>query len=229
MTATVNSEQVELIHVNSHLDAWDRDYRSRGRLWGGGAKNLPELPRGSRVLELGCGDGKTLAAMQGRGWDVTALDISIEALRLSRSALGTEVSLLLADARHLPFRGESFDAVFAFHVTGHVLLAGRETISREASRVLRPGGRLFLREFGTEDMRAGRGDEVEPGTFQRGSGVITHYFTEGEVANLFRDLRPLSLQTRRWKMRVKGEDLWRCEVEAVFFKSLSPGSRSGQE
>jgi SAM-dependent methyltransferase len=219
MTATVNSVQAALVPVNSHLNAWDKDYRSRGRLWGGGAKNLPELPEGSRVLELGCGDGKTLAAMQGRGWDVTAIDISPEALRLSRSAQGTGVSLLLADARHLPFKGESFDAVFAFHVTGHVLQAGRELIAREVGRVLRPGGRLFFREFGAEDMRAGRGEEVEPGTFRRGSGVITHYFTEEEAAGLFCHLTALSLQTRGWKMKVNGEDFWRCEVEAVFFKS----------
>lgn len=205
--------------MNSHLNAWDRDYRSRGRLWGGGAKNLPDLPGGSEVLELGCGDGKTLAAMQGRSWDITALDLSPEALRLSRSTLGTEVSLLQADARLLPFKSESFDAVFAFHVTGHVLQAGRELIAREALRVLSPGGKLIFREFGAEDMRAGKGEEVEPGTFQRGGGVITHYFTEDEVASLFRDLLPLSLQTRRWKMRVKGEDFWRSEVEAVFLKS----------
>jgi ubiquinone/menaquinone biosynthesis C-methylase UbiE len=217
--ATVNSVQAALVPVNSHLDAWDRDYRSRGRLWGGGAKNLPELPEGSRVLELGCGDGKTLAAMQGRFWDVTAIDISPEALRLSRSAIGAEVNLLLADARRLPFKGESFDAVFAFHVTGHVLQAGREQIAREVGRVLRHGGRHFFREFGAKDMRAGRGEEVEPGTFRRGGGVITHYFTEEEVANLFRDLEVQSLQTIRWKMRIKGEDFWRSEVEAVFLKS----------
>ena len=157
--------------MDPHLNAWDRDYRNRGRLWGGGAKNLPELYEGSVVLELGCGDGKTLAAMQGRSWDVTAIDISSEALRLSHSALGTEVNLLLADARHLPFKGESFDAVFAFHVTGHVLQAEREQIAREVGQVLRPRGRLFFREFGAEDMRAGRGEEVEPGTFRRGGGV----------------------------------------------------------
>jgi SAM-dependent methyltransferase len=219
MIATVNSVQAALVPVNSHMDAWDKDYRSRGRLWGGGAKNLPKLPEGSRVLELGCGDGKTLAAMQGRGWDVTAIDISPEALRLSRSALGAEVSLFLADARLLPFKGESFDAVFALHVTGHVLQAGRELIAREVGQVLRHGGRLFFREFGAEDMRAGRGEEVEPGTFRRGGGVITHYFTEEEVANLFRDLKLQSLQTRKWKMRIKGEDFWRSEVEAVFLKS----------
>ncbi len=208
-----------LLSVNSHPDAWDKDYHSRGRLWGGCAKNLPDLADGSIVLELGCGDGKTLAAMQGRSWNVTALDISPEAMRLSGSALRSDVSFILADARHLPFKDESFDGVFAFHVTGHMLQAGRERIASEAWRVLRSEGKLFFREFGTEDMRSGRGKEAEPGTFERGSGVITHYFTEGEVASLFRDLLPLSLQTRKWKMRIKGEDFWRSEVEAVFIKN----------
>jgi MPBQ/MSBQ methyltransferase len=206
-------------YVDSHLNAWDKDYRIRGRLWGGGIKNLPELAAGSRVLELGCGDGKTLAAMQDRGWRVTGLDSSPEALRLSSSSLGIEANLLLADARRLPFKSKSFDAVFAFHVIGHLSQAGRETAASEAARVLRSGGMIFFREFGAEDMRAGRGEEVEPGTFRRGGGVITHYFTEHEAANLFCDLTALSLQTRRWKMRVKGEDFGRCEVEAVFFKS----------
>jgi len=220
MTATVNSVQISFFSVDPHLNAWDKDYRSRGRLWGGGAKNLPDLIGGSKVLELGCGDGKTLGAMRDRGWRATGLDISSEALRLCRSFLGTEADLVLADVRHLPFRDEGFDAVFAFHVIGHLLQAGRETAATEAARVLVPGGRLFFREFGIEDMRAGKGREVEPGTYRRGSGVITHYFKDEEVAGLFCDLglTALSLQTRSWKMRVKGEDLRRCEVEAVFLK-----------
>jgi MPBQ/MSBQ methyltransferase len=203
--------------VDSHLKAWDKDYASRGRLWGGGVKDLPALPEGSSVLELGCGDGKTLSALPG-SWSVVGLDVSPQALLLARRARA-DVNLVLADACCLPLREKSFDAVFAFHVCGHLRAADRQALAAEATRVLMPGGRLFFRDFCDQDMRAGQGEEIEPGTFRRGSGILTHYFKEGEVKELFCDLHIASIGTHCWKMRVKGEDHLRAEVEAVFFKS----------
>ncbi|MCK9564573.1 MAG: class I SAM-dependent methyltransferase [Methanothrix sp.] len=203
--------------MDAHLKAWDKDYASRGRLWGGGVKNLPALPEGSSVLELGCGDGKTLSALP-VDWKVVALDISQEALHLARH-VRDGVSLVMADAGRLPLKEKSFDAIFAFHVTGHLLASDRSALAREAARALVPGGQLFFRDFCELDMRAGQGEEVEQGTFQRGSGILTHYFTESEVEKLFCDLPITSIGTHCWKMRVKGEDLVRAEVEAVFIKS----------
>jgi ubiquinone/menaquinone biosynthesis C-methylase UbiE len=205
--------------VNSYLKAWERDYCSRGRLWGGGVKDLPNLPQGSAVLELGCGNGKTLSAMLVQAWRITALDVSIEAVRLCKATCASDqVDFLGADASHLPFADRIFDAVFAFHIVGHVLLSEREKIASETARVLKVGGMLFFRDFGMDDMRAGQGIEVEPGTFQRGRGVITHYFTEDEASGLFCHLMPVSVATTRWKMRIIGKDLIRSEVEAIFQK-----------
>ncbi|MDM7935710.1 MAG: class I SAM-dependent methyltransferase [Methanothrix sp.] len=204
----------------SYREVWDGEYRGRGRLWAGHTREIPELPAGSSVLELGCGDGKSAASMPDL-WRVTALDISREAILLCRDA-APEASPVLGDACHLPFRSSSFDAVFSFHVMGHLPLPGRRAAASEASRVLRDGGCLFFREFGIEDMRAGRGVEVEPGTFLRGSGIITHYFNEREVLELFCDLDPLDIRTRCWRMRVKGRYLMRSEVQAAF-------RRRGQE
>jgi ubiquinone/menaquinone biosynthesis C-methylase UbiE len=202
--------------VNSHLDAWDRDYRNRGRLWGGGAKDLPALPTGSVVLEMGCGNGKTLAGMP-TVWRIAALDSSQKALRLCRIS-APHTDLILANACILPFRKSCFDFVFAFHVTGHMLLPSREALAREVARVLASGGKLFFREFGAEDMRSLKGKEVESGTFLRGNDILTHYFTKSEVEGLFSYLQPITVHTHRWKLRVKGQDLTRAEVEAVFLK-----------
>jgi ubiquinone/menaquinone biosynthesis C-methylase UbiE len=205
--------------VNSYLKAWDRDYCSRGRLWGGEVKDLPQMPAGSAILELGCGNGKTLSAMLSQPWRITALDVSMEAVRLCRASCASDkVDLLAADARHLPFPDRIFDAVFAFHMVGHVPMSEREKIASETARVLKVGGMLFFRDFGVDDMRAGQGMEVEPGTFRRGRGVITHYFTKEEVDSLFCQLMPVSVANIHWKMRIKGKDMIRCEIEAIFQK-----------
>ena len=157
--------------VESHLKAWDKEYARRGRLWGGGVKDLPPLTEGSAVLELGCGDGKTLASMPS-DWKIVALDVSREALRLAHRVRG-DVALILADASCLPLQSEGFEAVFAFHVTGHLLEKDRCALASEAARALVPGGRLFFRDFCEQDMRAGQGEEVEARSFLRGGGILT--------------------------------------------------------
>lgn len=203
--------------MTAQSSPWDEDYRRRGSLWGGAPAPLPELPADAAVLEIGCGNGKTFEALARQSSRVTAVDISPEAVALARRRPGTaEADLAVADARHLPFRDEAFDAVFLVHVAGHLPLRGRTAIASEAVRVLRPSGTLFFRGFSVEDMRAGKGTETEPWTFLRGGGIITHYFTEAETAELFAPLVAVSVRTHRWRMRVRGQDLPRAEVEGVF-------------
>ncbi len=206
--------------MTAHSSPWDEDYRRRGDLWGGAPAPLPDLPAGAAVLELGCGNGKTLSALARRSWSVTAVDISPRAVALARRHPGTAAACLtVADARRLPFCGEAFDAVFLVHIIGHLPGPGRRGMASEVCRVLRPGGEAFFRGFSIEDMRAGKGAETERQTFQRGDGIITHYFTETEAAELFAPLVPVSVRTCRWRMRVRGRDLPRAEVEAVFRKA----------
>jgi SAM-dependent methyltransferase len=122
---------------------------------------------------------------------VTAVDISPRAVSLARRRPGTAAAnLVVADAACLPFRGEVFDAVFLVHVAGHLPETGRRSVASAVCRVLRPGGAAFFRAFSVEDMRAGKGVETEAQTFRRGNGIITHYFTETEVAGTLRTARP---------------------------------------
>lgn len=213
---------MDLLDSREQLKAWERDYRTRGRIWAGKTKGLPELSEGSRVLELGCGDGKTVSFMPAH-WRVVALDISISALRLARKSsnrciAGPVPEFMQADARALPIRSGSQDCVLAFHVAGHLQLEGRAPFAGEAARVLRTGGRLFFRDFSVEDMRAGKGEMIEPQTFLGKNGIITHFFAESELEGLFPGLRMEEAGTHRWTMQIRGEEIRRAEVWAVFLK-----------
>lgn len=206
---------------NRDRDAWDKDYSARGPVWSGAVADLPALPESSRVLELGCGNGKTLAGMLNKGWRVTATDFSSRAIALSRRipSSGSAAELILSDARISPFRPGSFDAVFALHVLGHLLADERVSAVREIERVLRPGGSLFFGEFSVNDFRFGKGTGAGPGTFVRGNGIRTHYFTADEVHDLFASFGVALLEERTWPMRIRGKDFTRSEITAVLVKT----------
>ena len=206
--------------MKSNADAWEADYLLRGPLWGGSVQHLPDLVPGSRVLELGCGNGKSLACMAGRGWDVTAIDFSPRAAGLCRhiSSRNSPPHLIIADARDCPFRDASFDCIFATHIIGHLPAPDRQRTAAEIRRLLVADGNLLFVEFSTEDLRSATGIEIEPGTYRRGNGIITHYFSVEDAVSLFSLFRAISVTTHQWSMRIRGKDLKRSEIHAVFAK-----------
>ncbi len=217
-TLLITNSEKGKFRIIAGPEDWDQDYRRRGILWSGATRDLPELPSGSRVLELGCGNGKTVQAMVRRGWEVTAIDFSSRAAALCRQAFPDPLqgNAMVADARWSPFRDAVFDAVFASHVIGHMHAPDRDRVANEVIRLLRTGGMLFFCEFSSGDFRFGKGFETEEATFRRGTGILTHYFSEQEVADLFSGLTPVSVTLHQWPMRVRGCTLLRSEVQGVF-------------
>ena len=199
---------------------WDEDYQRRGRLWGGSASFSPRIFPLSRILELGCGNGKNVSSLISAGCSVTAIDSSSHAATLCRNTCTDpdHAMIVIADGRATPFRDESFDVVIASHITGHLSLSGRSHLAGEVLRLLRSGGTMYFRDFSTADFRYGRGREIEPGTFTRKNGIATHYFTDNEVMLIFSGLTAISLVQHRWEMRVRGTVFPRAEIVAEFIK-----------
>jgi cyclopropane fatty-acyl-phospholipid synthase-like methyltransferase len=104
------------------------------------------LERGARVLELGCGDGRTTTLLAPR-FEVVGVDLSEEQLRLARAAVpgGTFVH---ADLLELELPAEAHDAVTAFYSFMHVPRDHHAELLARIWTWLRPGG-LFLAPLST--------------------------------------------------------------------------------
>jgi SAM-dependent methyltransferase len=81
--------------------------------------------RGRRLLDVGCGTGKSFMPMLPRGWEVTGCDISPAMLGLAREKAGEAVRLEVADMLELPRFGE-FDLVWALDDAINYLLSPDE-------------------------------------------------------------------------------------------------------
>ena len=103
------------------------------------------LQPGDRVLDLGCGIGRTprtLADAVGAGGHVLGLDILDEAIRVAGRdfSAADPVSFRIGDAQTYPFKPAGFDAVFSRF--GTQTFADPVAGFRNLNRALRPGGRL---------------------------------------------------------------------------------------
>jgi ubiquinone/menaquinone biosynthesis C-methylase UbiE len=93
---------------------------------------------GSRVLEVGCGTGNYIAAIQAAtGCSCWAIDPSEEMLAAARSG-SAGVTFQLGRAERLEFEPGSFDLVFSVDVIHHV--EDHTAYFQEVYRVLKPRG-----------------------------------------------------------------------------------------
>lgn len=90
---------------------------------------LPELHRnglrGRRLLDVGCGTGKSFLPMIARGWEATGCDISPSMLAVAQAKAGSRAHLSVADMRELPVFGE-FDLVWALDDALNYMLSSEE-------------------------------------------------------------------------------------------------------
>ena len=131
------------------------------------------LQTGESVLDVGCGTGSLAIAAKRRvgvAGEVCGLDASAPMIARARNKArkaGLELNFQTGVAEALPFPDSRFDVVLNTVMLHHLPRTARQECVGEMRRVLKPGGRLLVIEFG--------------GAAPHGRGPIAHLHRHGRI------------------------------------------------
>ncbi len=118
---------------------------------------LSTLPKGGKVLEIGCGSGANLWAIAREGFEAYGQDIAPTGLKFCKQMLasyGQKARLSVGDFHDLRAYPDSFfDAVVDVVSMQHTSRKSR--VVSEVCRVLKPGGAFFSYHFESTSLFAG--------------------------------------------------------------------------
>jgi len=141
------------------------------------------VPRDARILDLGCGYGRTLAQLAALGYHrLVGIDTAGAMVARGRRQY-PDLDLRVLAPGPLPFADATFDAVLLIAVLTCVPADDdQRTLVAEVHRVLRPGGLLYLTDFllaaderNVARYREGTGRFPRYGVFEHPEGVVLRH------------------------------------------------------
>jgi SAM-dependent methyltransferase len=150
------AEQTKYLDEALHADA--RHERVSPPLLGSRIRNdmlrkfLAPAP-GELVVDLGCGSGRALVWNRDLGATMVGIDIAPFFSQDARE----QMDLMLGDLRKLPFADGTFDKAWSLDVLEHLSPEALDGMLAEASRVLKPGGALFVYTHVRKNARIAQG------------------------------------------------------------------------
>lgn len=151
------------------------------------------------ILDWGCGYGQVSWLLQRRGLSVVSCDVEKRPARDSIESLNQVNVTYLEDPLRLPYDSGSFGGVLSVGVLEHVGAENVESSLAEISRVLGPGGFVFI------FMLPNRFSWVEFIADLRGSSVHPDKYTFGRIEQLLKD-RSFVME-RKWRRNVLPRNL----------------------
>jgi len=133
-----------IVHYEKHAASWDRARQNAAwsdKVWHD--RFVDALPKGARVLDLGCGPGYPVARhMADHGLRVAGVDSSPAMIALCRSRLPDQ-EWIVADMRHLAL-GRRFDGILAWDSFFHLDHAAQRAMFAVFEGHAAPGALLMF-------------------------------------------------------------------------------------
>jgi SAM-dependent methyltransferase len=202
ITSMVENHMIQ--NISSQISYWDRvanEKRFSHPLRVDWLRRYLKNPQ-PRVLDYGCGYGRTLADLSAAGFrNLYGTDFSEVMLGRARVEVPGH-ALVRNDGLQLPFKSESFDAVLLFAVLTCIPPDhDQRLLLSEIERVLRPGGLMYLSDLLVNDDARNReryerdaGRYKRHGVFELPEGVVVRHHTKEWIDEITSPFEPLEYE-----------------------------------
>lgn len=114
-----------------------------------------DIPKNSKILELGCGNGvlwqKNIQAVQ-ENWQIVLSDFSEGMVKSAKENISNEkIKYEVIDIEDIPYADESFDVIVARHML--YLIPDIDKALSEVKRVLKPNGKFYVSTTGMSNFQ----------------------------------------------------------------------------
>ena len=179
---------------------WDKIYKTEKNPFGSEPslfiKNyLSDFPKDKPILDLGSGDGRNAIFLAQKGFDVTCVDISKEALgKLTEKAkelrVQSKIKTIITDIAQFKFE-TSYGLIICYTILHFLLDADARRIIQDMQRFTLPNGLNIVTDF------------VGDGPLKRANENF--WLEESELKLLYKDWKTLYYKEELSKTRAKDE------------------------
>ena len=154
--------------------------------------------RKGKALDLGCGRGNDTAILLEKGFDVTSIDYSKEAIDYVKKHFPKANILEFDITNPLPFAKDSFSVIIADLSLHYFTKDKTEEILKEIASLLAPSGVFLVRVNSINDTNfgAGEGKEVENHLYEK-EGSTKRFFSSMDIESFFSCFSSLSYKEER--------------------------------
>ena len=148
------------------------------------------LPKGGKVLDLGCGAGGNSIFLAERGFNVTCTDKDKEVISVIKENY-PNINAINQNILEFNFREEEYDLVLALNVLNFFKIEDIQLIISNIIKSLKKNGLFYLQVFSINDPSYNRFLEIaekkenEDTFYSKKTKSFTHFFSKQELSEFF--------------------------------------------